>query len=356
MVRVYFFEFTLNTQDLNPLFKEISLMAKIYYAQNCDFSKIKNKKIAVIGYGSQGHAHALNLKESGANVCVGLYHGSKSWDKAKAAGLEVLTTEEATACADIVMVLVPDEKQRDLYESAIRPNLKKGAYLGFGHGFNIHYGQIAPDKDINVFMAAPKGPGHMVRRTFTEGSGVPTLIAIAQDPAGDTREIALAWAAGIGGARSGVLETSFKQETETDLFGEQAVLCGGVTALMKAGFETLVEAGYDPMNAYFECVHEMKLIVDLIYEGGFSRMRDSISNTAEYGDYITGEKIITEETKKTMKKILSDVQDGVFAKDFILENKAGMPKMHAKRRNESEHQIEVVGAQLREMMSWIAKK
>lgn len=331
-------------------------MAKIYYEKDCNFSLLKGKKIAVIGYGSQGHAHALNLRDSGADVTVGLYDGSKSWDKAKNDGLKVATTDEAVKNADIVMILIPDEQQGKVYAENIAPNLKKGAYLGFGHGFNIHFGQIVPRSDINVFMTAPKGPGHMVRRTYVEGSGVPCLIAVHQDAAGNTKDIALAWASGVGGSRSGVLETTFREETETDLFGEQAVLCGGVTALMQAGFETLVEAGYDPMNAYFECVHEVKLIVDLIYEGGFKKMRDSISNTAEYGDYITGPKIITEETKKTMKQVLKDVQDGIFAKNFILENQAGKPYMTAKRRNEGNHQIETVGSELRKMMSWIGKK
>ncbi len=331
-------------------------MAKIYYEKDCNFSLIKGKKIAVIGYGSQGHAHSLNLKDSGADVTVGLYKGSKSWKKAEESGLKVAATEDAVKGADIIMILLPDEKQGDIFKNSIGPNLKKGAYLGFGHGFNIHYSQIVPGEDINVFMAAPKGPGHMVRRTYTEGNGVPTLIAVHQDPAGNTKDIALAWAAGIGGARSGVLETTFKEETETDLFGEQAVLCGGVSALMQAGFDTLVEAGYDPMNAYFECIHEMKLIVDLIYEGGFKTMRDSISNTAEYGDYITGPKIITDETKKTMKKILSDVQEGVFAREWILENKAGMPVMNAKRRISATHKSEEVGRELRNMMKWIGKK
>lgn len=278
-------------------------MAKIYYESDCNFGLLKGKKIAVIGYGSQGHAHSLNLKDSGADVTVGLYEGSKSWKKAEEAGLKVANTADAVKDADVVMILLPDEVQKDVYNNDIAPNLKNGAYLAFGHGFNIHFGQIIPRADINVFMAAPKGPGHMVRRTYTEGSGVPTLIAVYQDPSGNTKDIALAWAAGIGGARSGVLETTFRDETETDLFGEQAVLCGGVTALMRTGFEVLVEAGYDPINAYFECVHEMKLIVDLIYEGGFATMRDSISNTAEYGDYTIGPRIVTEETKKEMKTV-----------------------------------------------------
>ena len=330
-------------------------MAKIYYEKDCNFGLLKGKKIAVIGYGSQGRAHARNLHDSGADVTVGLYEGSKSIEIVKADGLKVAMTEDAVKGADIVMILMPDEVQADVYRDKVAPNLKEGAYLGFGHGFNIHYGQIAPRKDINVFMTAPKGPGYMVRRTFTEGNGVPCLVAVHQDPAGNTMDIALAWAAGVGGSRSGVLETTFTEETETDLFGEQAVLCGGVTALMQAGFETLTEAGYDPMNAYFECIHEMKLIVDLIYEGGYSHMRNFISNTAEYGDYVTGPKVVTEDTKKAMKQVLKDIQEGVFAKNFILENKAGFPFMKAKRKLESKHQFEVVGEELRSMMSWIKK-
>ena len=330
-------------------------MAKIYYEKDCNFGLLKGKKIAVIGYGSQGRAHARNLHDSGADVTVGLYEGSKTIEIVKADGLKVAMTEDAVKGADIVMILMPDEVQADVYKDKVAPNLKEGAYLGFGHGFNIHYGQIAPRKDINVFMTAPKGPGYMVRRTFTEGNGVPCLVAVHQDPAGNTMDIALAWAAGVGGSRSGVLETTFTEETETDLFGEQAVLCGGVTALMQAGFETLTEAGYDPMNAYFECIHEMKLIVDLIYEGGYSHMRNFISNTAEYGDYVTGPKVITEDTKKAMKQVLKDIQEGVFAKNFILENKAGFPFMKAKRKLESKHQFEVVGEELRSMMSWIKK-
>lgn len=330
-------------------------MAKIYYEKDCNFGLLKGKKIAVIGYGSQGRAHSRNLHDSGADVTVGLYEGSKSIEIVKADGLKVAMTEDAVKGADIVMILMPDEVQADVYKDKVAPNLKEGAYLGFGHGFNIHYGQIAPRKDINVFMTAPKGPGYMVRRTFTEGNGVPCLVAVHQDPAGNTMDIALAWAAGVGGSRSGVLETTFTEETETDLFGEQAVLCGGVTALMQAGFETLTEAGYDPMNAYFECIHEMKLIVDLIYEGGYSHMRNFISNTAEYGDYVTGPKVITEDTKKAMKQVLKDIQEGVFAKNFILENKAGFPFMKAKRKLESKHQFEVVGEELRSMMSWIKK-
>jgi len=330
-------------------------MAKIYYEKDCNFDLIKGMKITVVGYGSQGHAHALNLKDSGADVTVGLYKGSKSWAQVEKDGLKVAVTAQAVKGADIVMILVPDEKQADIYANDVAPNLKEGAYLGFGHGFNIHFGQITPREDVNVFMTAPKGPGHMVRRTFTEGSGVPALIAVYADPAGNTKQVALAWASGVGGSRSGVLETTFKEETETDLFGEQAVLCGGVTALMQAGFETLTEAGYDPMNAYFECVHEVKLIVDLIYEGGFAKMRDSISNTAEYGDYITGPKVITDETKKVMKGVLADIQNGIFAKDFILENKAGMASMKAMRKVSAAHPVEVVGGELRNMMSWIKK-
>lgn len=330
-------------------------MAKIYYEKDCNFELLKGKKIAVVGYGSQGHAHSLNLKDSGADVTVGLYEGSKSWAKAEEAGLKVAKTADAVKGADVVMILLPDEVQKDIYYKDIEPNLKKGAYLAFGHGFNIHYGQISPRADLNVFMAAPKGPGHMVRRTYTQGSGVPSLIAVHQDASGDTKEIALAWAAGIGGSRSGVLETTFKQETETDLFGEQAVLCGGVTELMKTGFEVLTEAGYDPINAYFECVHEMKLIVDLIYEQGFAGMRDSISNTAEYGDYVVGPRVITSETKTEMKKVLKEIQNGTFAKNFILERQSGMPFMHATRKNEANHEVEKVGAELRKMMSWIKK-
>lgn len=330
-------------------------MANIYYSKDCNFDLLKGKKITVLGYGSQGHAHALNLKDCGADVTVGLKKTSKSWTIAEQDGLKVKETGDAVKDADIVMILLPDELQADAFAKDIAPNLKKGVYLAFGHGFNIHFGQIQPCEDVNVFMAAPKGPGHMVRRVFREGSGVPCLIAVYQDPSGKTKDIALAWCAGIGGSRSGILETTFRQETETDLFGEQAVLCGGVTELMKAGFDTLVEAGYDPMNAYFECVHEMKLIVDLIYEKGFEGMRYSISNTAEYGDYITGTKVITEESRKAMKQVLKDIQEGKFAKDFILENKAGMPFMHAKRRIESEHKIAQVGGELRKMMSWIKK-
>ncbi len=327
-------------------------MAVMYYEQDCDFKRIKNKKIAIIGFGSQGHAHALNLHDSGADVTVGLYEGSKSWKKAEALGLKVTTADKAAAWADIIMILINDEKQAKLYRESIEKNLTAGKTLMFAHGFNIHYGQIVPPKDVNVVMIAPKGPGHTVRSQFQEGKGVPCLIAVYQDATGDAKEIGLAYALGIGGARAGVLETTFKEETETDLFGEQAVLCGGVTALMKAGFETLVEAGYQPESAYFECVHEMKLIVDLINKAGFAGMRYSISDTAEYGDYVTGPKIITEETKKTMKKVLSDIQDGTFARNFILENQSNRPYFNARRRMEAEHQLETVGKNLRSMMNW----
>ena len=331
-------------------------MATLYYEKDCDFSIIKGKTVAVIGYGSQGHAHALNLHESGANVIVGLYEGSKSAEKAKAAGLTVMNTPEAVKAADVVMILVNDEKQAALYRNDIKPNLKKGAALAFAHGFNIHFNQIVPPEDVDVIMIAPKGPGHTVRSQFEEGRGVPCLIAVYQDYTGSAKAIALSYAMGIGGARAGILETTFKEETETDLFGEQAVLCGGVTALMKAGFETLVEAGYQPESAYFECVHEMKLIIDLVVSGGMSFMRYSISDTAEYGDYVTGNRIIKDETKKEMKKVLSEIQNGTFARNWILENQANRPSFLAMRRMESEHQVEKVGAELREKMSWKAKK
>ncbi|NLL29810.1 MAG: ketol-acid reductoisomerase [Clostridiales bacterium] len=331
-------------------------MAKMYYEKDTNLELLKGKKVAIIGYGSQGHAHALNLKESGVEVVVGLYEGSKSKERAEKAGLEVLTVAEAAKLADIIMILLPDEKQAAVYKSEIAPNLEKGNALAFAHGFNIHYGQIVPPADVDVFMCAPKGPGHMVRRTYTEGSGVPCLIAVYQDATGNARDLALAYANGVGGARAGVLETTFKDETETDLFGEQAVLCGGVSALIKAGFETLVEAGYAPENAYFECLHEMKLIVDLMYQGGMAAMRYSISDTAEYGDYAVGDRIVTEETKKEMKKVLKEIQDGTFAKNWLLENQVGRPMFNARRRLEAEHPIEKVGKELREMMSWIDTK
>ena len=331
-------------------------MAKMFYEKDTNLGLLKGKKVAVIGYGSQGHAHALNLHESGIDVVVGLYEGSKSWNRVKEAGLEVATVANAVKAADVVMVLVPDEKQAKLYREEIAPYLEEGNALVFAHGFNIHYGQIVPPADVDVFMVAPKGPGHMVRRTYTEGSGVPCLIAVQQDYTGKAKEFALAYANGIGGARAGVLETTFKDETETDLFGEQAVLCGGCTALIKAGFETLVEAGYAPENAYFECLHEMKLIVDLMYQGGMAAMRYSISDTAEYGDYMIGNRIVTDETKKEMKKVLTEIQDGTFARNWLMENQVGRPQFNAMRRMEAEHPIEKVGKELREMMSWIDTK
>ena len=331
-------------------------MAKMFYEKDTNLGLLKGKKVAVIGYGSQGHAHALNLHESGIDVVVGLYEGSKSWNRVKEAGLEVATVANAVKAADVVMVLVPDEKQAKLYREEIAPYLEEGNALVFAHGFNIHYGQIVPPADVDVFMVAPKGPGHMVRRTYTEGSGVPCLIAVQQDYTGKAKEFALAYANGIGGARAGVLETTFKDETETDLFGEQAVLCGGCEELIKAGFETLVDAGYQPEIAYFECLHEMKLIVDLMYEGGMAAMRYSISDTAEYGDYMIGNRIVTDETKKEMKKVLTEIQDGTFARNWLMENQVGRPQFNAMRRMEAEHPIEKVGKELREMMSWIDTK
>ena len=325
----------------------------VYYDADCNLQKLVGKKITVLGYGSQGHAHALNLKENGMDVTIGLRKDSKTWKVAEEAGFVVKETGEAVKDADVVMVLIPDEIQGDTYTNSIAPNLKKGAYLGFGHGFNIHFKKIQPREDVNVFMVAPKGPGHLVRRTFQEGSGVPCLIAVYQDPSGDTKGIALAWASGIGGGRSGILETTFKQETETDLFGEQAVLCGGITELIKTGFEVLTEAGYDPVNAYFECLHEMKLIVDLIYEGGFGKMRHSISNTAEYGDFLAGPKVITSASKDAMKGILADIQSGKFADEFLADSKAGQPFLKAHREEASKHQIEKVGQELRKLMPWI---
>ena len=325
----------------------------VYYDADCNLQKLVGKKITVLGYGSQGHAHALNLKENGMDVTIGLRKDSKTWKVAEEAGFVVKETGEAVKDADVVMVLIPDEIQGDTYTNSIAPNLKKGAYLGFGHGFNIHFKKIQPREDVNVFMVAPKGPGHLVRRTFQEGSGVPCLIAVYQDPSGDTKDIALAWASGMGGGRSGILETAFKQETETDLFGEQAVLCGGITELIKTGFEVLTEAGYDPVNAYFECLHEMKLIVDLIYEGGFGKMRHSISNTAEYGDFLAGPKVITSASKDAMKGILADIQSGKFADEFLADSKAGQPFLKAHREEASKHQIEKVGQELRKLMPWI---
>ena len=331
-------------------------MSKIYYQSDCNLEILKDKTVAIIGYGSQGHAHALNLHESGVNVVVGLYDGSKSKAKAEAAGLKVLSVEEASKTADVIMILVPDEKQADLYKTSIAPYMTEGKALAFAHGFNIHFEQIIPPADCDVFMIAPKGPGHTVRSEYVEGKGVPCLVAIHQDATGRALDVALAYAAGVGGARAGVLETTFKCETETDLFGEQAVLCGGVTALMQAGFETLVEAGYDPKNAYFECIHEMKLIVDLIYKGGFSMMRYSISDTAEYGDYETGKRLVTDETKKEMKKILEEIQDGTFAGKWIAENKNGRAHFIATRKLKAAHELENVGKELRKMYSWNDEK
>ncbi len=330
-------------------------MAKIFYQEDCNLSLLDGKTVAIIGYGSQGHAHALNLKESGVHVVIGLYEGSKSWKIAEEAGFEVYTAADAAEKADIIMILINDEKQADLYNNSIKPHLTAGKALMFAHGFNIHFGQIIPPADVDVIMIAPKGPGHTVRSEYTIGRGVPCLIAVHQNATGRAFDIGLAYAAGIGGSRAGVLETTFKMETETDLFGEQAVLCGGVTALMKAGFETLVEAGYDPQNAYFECIHEMKLIVDLIYKGGFKMMRYSISDTAEFGDYEIGKRIITDETKKEMKKVLSEIQDGTFARNWIMENKMGRAHFNACRRIEGEHQLEKVGAELRKMYAWDEK-
>ena len=327
---------------------------KIFYQSDCDLGRLDGKTVAIIGYGSQGHAHALNLKDSGVNVVVGLYEGSKSKAKAEAQGLKVLSVSEAAKVADIVMILIPDEKQADVYKSDIAPYMTAGKILAFAHGFNIHFGCIVPPKDVNVIMIAPKGPGHTVRSEYQAGKGVPCLIAVEQDATGDAQDIGLAYALGIGGARAGVLETTFRTETETDLFGEQAVLCGGVCAIMQAGFETLVEAGYDPRNAYFECIHEMKLIVDLIYQSGFAGMRYSISNTAEYGDYVTGPKLVTEETKKTMKKILSDIQDGTFAKEFLLDMSPAGRQVHFKamRKLHAEHPSEKIGEEIRKLYSW----
>lgn len=331
-------------------------MANLYYGKDCNLDLLKGKTVAIIGYGSQGHAHALNLHESGVDVVVGLYKGSKSWDGAVKAGLKVEFAEEAVKAADIIMILVNDEKQAKLYKEVIEPNLKAGDSLVFAHGFNIHYGQIVPPADVNVFMVAPKGPGHTVRSQFEEGKGVPSLIAVYQDATGNAKDLALAYAAGIGAGRAGILETTFKEETETDLFGEQAVLCGGVTELIKVGFEVLVEAGYSPESAYFECLHEMKLIVDLINQGGLSYMRYSISDTAEYGDYSVGKRIINADTKEEMRKVLTEVQNGTFARNWILENQANRPNFMAERRMQSEHQIEKVGKELRKMMSWIKQE
>ena len=330
-------------------------MAKTYYDQDANFDILKSKTVAIIGYGSQGHAHAQNLRDSGIKVVVGQRPGGENYELAKQHGFNPVSAAEAAKQGDLIMILLPDEVQAGVYESDIKPNLKPGKCLLFAHGFNIHFGQIVPPKDVDVFLIAPKGPGHLVRRTFTEGGGVPDLVAIEQDASGNALKLALAYAKGIGGTRSGVIETTFREETETDLFGEQAVLCGGLTHLIQAGFETLVEAGYQPEMAYFECMHEMKLIVDLLYEGGMARMRYSISNTAEYGDYVTGPRIITPDVKKEMKAVLADIQSGKFARDFILEARAKYPMFHTTRRNEANHPIEKTGAELRKMMSWLKK-
>jgi ketol-acid reductoisomerase len=327
-------------------------MKKIYKENDCRTHALDGKTIAIIGYGSQGHAHALNLHESGFSVIVGLYEGSKSWAKAEKAGLKVYTAAEATKIADVIMILINDEKQQKLYETSILPNLTAGKALAFAHGFNIHYGCIKPPADIDVFMIAPKGPGHTVRSQYQQGRGVPSLFAVHQDYTGNAQALAFDYAYGIGSARAGVLSTTFPEETETDLFGEQAVLCGGVTELMKVGFEVLVEAGYDPENAYYECIHEMKLIIDLVAQGGMSLMRYSVSDTAEYGDYCSGRRLITDETKKEMKKMLREIQEGVFARNWILENQVGRVNFLSRRRIESEHQVEKIGRELRAMMSW----
>jgi ketol-acid reductoisomerase len=328
---------------------------KVYYDKDADLSIIKKKKVAIIGYGSQGHAHANNLQDSGVKVTVGLRKGGSSWDKAKKAGLAVKEVAVAVKEADVVMILVPDEQQADLYKNEIEPNLKKGAALAFAHGFNIHYNQIVPRKDVDVIMIAPKGPGHLVRSTYKQGGGVPSLIAVYQDVSKKARDLALSYAAANGGTKGGVIETSFREETETDLFGEQAVLCGGCVELVKAGFDTLVDAGYAPEMAYFECLHELKLIVDLMYEGGIANMNYSISNNAEYGEYVTGPKVINDESRWAMKEALDNIQNGNYAKQFILEGRTNYPEMTARRRLNAEHPIEVVGAKLRAMMPWIGK-
>jgi ketol-acid reductoisomerase len=328
----------------------------MYYDEDANLDLLANQTVAIIGYGSQGHAHALNLKDSGINVIVGLYPGSKSIAKAEAAGLTVKNVADAAAAADLIMILLPDEVQKSIYKKEIEPNLKEGNILAFAHGFNIHFGQVVPPEFVDVVMVAPKGPGHLVRRTYEQGQGVPSLFAVYQDASGQARDRAMAYAKGIGGTRAGILETTFREETETDLFGEQAVLCGGLSALIKAGFETLIEAGYQPELAYFECLHEVKLIVDLVVEGGLAKMRDSISNTAEYGDYTRGPRIVTEETKAEMRKILSEIQSGQFAREFVLENQSGKPGFTAMRRQEAEHPIEEVGKDLRAMFSWLKEQ
>jgi ketol-acid reductoisomerase len=328
----------------------------MYYDSDANLDILNEKTIAIIGYGSQGHAHALNLKDSGSKVIVGLYSGSKSAAKAKAAGLDVSPVDEAAEKADLIMILLPDEVQKTVYKNQIEPHLKEGKTLAFAHGFNIHFGQIIPPEQVDVVMVAPKGPGHLVRRTYEQGEGVPCLFAIFQDASGQARDRAMAYAKGIGGTRAGILETTFREETETDLFGEQVVLCGGLSALIKAGFQTLVKAGYQPELAYFECLHEVKLIVDLVVEGGLANMRDSISNTAEFGDYTRGPRIVTNETRAEMQKILSEIQSGQFAREFVMENQTGKPVFTAMRRQEAEHPIEEVGKDLRAMFSWLKKR
>jgi len=330
-------------------------MAKMFYDQDANLGLLEGKTVAVLGYGSQGHAQAQNLKESGVNVIVGLRPDSQSWAKAEAAGLKVMATAEAAAAADLIQILLPDEKQAEVYKNDVLPNLKEGDALIFSHGFNIHFGQIVPPANVDVFMVAPKSPGHLVRRMYEEGAGVPGLIAVFQDYTGKAHDLALAHAKGIGCTRAGVIETTFQEETETDLFGEQAVLCGGVSELIRAGFDTLIEAGYQPEIAYFECLHELKLIVDLIYEGGIARMRYSVSDTAEYGDLMIGRRIITEETREEMKQVLAEIQSGQFAREWLLENKVGRPVFNAIARNDAQHPIEVVGQKLRGMMKWLKK-
>ena len=330
-------------------------MARMYYDTDANLDLLAGKTVAIIGYGSQGHAHALNLKDSGMDVIVGLYPGSKSAPKAQAAGLTVKNVADAAKAADLIMILLPDEVQKSVYKQDIEPNLEAGNVLAFAHGFNIHFGQVVPPADVDVIMVAPKGPGHLVRRTYDQGQGVPCLFAVYQNASGQARDRAMAYAKGVGGTRAGILETTFREETETDLFGEQAVLCGGLSALIKAGFETLVEAGYQPELAYFECLHEVKLIVDLVVEGGLATMRDSISNTAEYGDYTRGPRVVTPETKAEMGRILREIQSGQFAREFVLENQSGKPGFTAMRRQEAEHPIEEVGKDLRAMFSWLKK-
>jgi ketol-acid reductoisomerase len=335
--------------------KDTSMALNVYYDKDCNIDLIKSKKVAMIGFGSQGHAHAENLRDSGVEVVIGLRKGGSSWAKAEAKNFEVMSVADASAVADVIMILLPDENQAEIYANEIAPNLKSGATIAFGHGFNIHYGRIQPAADINVTMIAPKAPGHTVRSEFVRGGGIPDLIAVGQNPSGNTKELAMSYASAIGGGRTAIIETTFKDETETDLFGEQAVLCGGVTSLVQAGFETLTEAGYAPELAYFECLHELKLIVDLMFEGRIADMRYSISNTAEYGDYVSGKRVVTEASKAAMKEILTEIQDGRFAKDFILEGQAGYPRMNAERNNDKTKLITQTGNKLREMMPWIAK-